>query len=251
MRKFFILSIIFSQLLFVSTASAHRPDNSTNLEITEIQDSQTSFAFYRELTQENAIQVYQLSMQAGEFFHAGINIPQLIGLDDFGVNLALIGPGLPNSNLQTDLAAQGLDTNNPTLKNILNQNTNGMIAESQVSADFYEPFTQTEYWGRQVLELDAPATGTYYLVTWHPEGQTGKYVLDTGTKEIFGFADLFLFPQWWWDAQVYFERGEQVTNALILFGIGLGLGSLMTWWLQRRKIRRTLANFPLPQPNSS
>lgn len=229
MRKLTWFLVLVFQFVIVSPASAHRPDKGIDLGITAIPDPQTSYAYYRELTLDSPIHVYQLSMQAGDFFHAGINIPQLDRLQDYEVEMLLLGPGLPGFTVQNNIPVTGEDASldqslQETISNAIDliaDNAGGILAPSQVSEPFFEPFTQTNYWGRQVLELDAPQNGDYYLIVWNPDGQPGKYVLDTGTEEVFGLGDIFRFPVWWFETRLYFEQGPQLAFYAALAVIGV------------------------------
>lgn len=215
--------------LFVSPALAHRPDPGNTLRITEIESPTTSFAFYRELTNSSDVHLYSFEGQAGQFFHAGINIPEIYGLEDYGVSLALTGPGLAPLNLdnlpfENDLTPgvfPSLANSNLVLAGLHTGTLGGIIAPTVRSEDFFEPFTQTNYWGRQTLELNLPETGTYYLIVWNPNGQPGKYVMDTGTQEVFGPSDLFLFPKWWIDTHIYFEHTPYLLGGAVVMLVGL------------------------------
>ena len=104
----------------------------------------------------------------------------------------------------------------------------GIVFGSKESEDFFEPFTLTRYWGRQVVELDFPESGTYYLLIWHPDGTTGKYVLDTGRAERFSLGDLFRFPVWWVQIHIYFEHTVglivgAVVILILIFGTAMRL----------------------------
>jgi hypothetical protein len=92
-----------------------------------------------------------------------------------------------------------------------------------MSADFFEPFTQTKYWGRQQIDLSLPANGAYYLLVWQPDGQPGKYVLDTGYEEVFQLADLIRFPVWWLRVHIFFGHGPvlALAGALIFLAVAL------------------------------
>lgn len=215
--------------LFVSPALAHRPVQGNNLGITEIESLTTSFAFYRELTNSSDVHLYSFEGKAGQFFHAGINIPEIRGLEDYGVSLALTGPGLAPLNLNelpfennlTPGIFPSLANRNPVIAGLRTGTLGGIIAPTIRSEDFFEPFTQTNYWGRQTLELTLPATGTYYLIVWNPNGQPGKYVMDTGTQEVFRPGDLFLFPKWWVDTHLYFEHMPYLLGGAATLLIGL------------------------------
>lgn len=217
------VGVLLGTFIAVPDVYAHRPESGSAKGITEIPDPNTSFAYYRELDVSDPVHIYRFEAQAGQFFHAGINIPQIRGLEDFGVTLALLGPGLPplapaafqlyDAEPHADRATQvpvslmadlGLGANG------------GLVVESEKSKDFFEPFTQTRYWGRQMVELSLPESGTYHLLVWNQEGKAGKYVLDTGTQEVFGPLDLFRFPVWWVSTRIFFEQTPQLVGALMI-----------------------------------
>lgn len=203
-NSFVLITVLLGLFFMVPAADAHRPEQGVENGLTEIPDSSTSFAYYRDFDSENTFHVYSIPGEAGKEFHAGINIPQLDGLQRYGVTLALFGPGLPDVNLpDIDFAsfpATGLESQ------VADGSVGAVIAPSEVSKDFYEPFTQTNYWGRQSLDITFPADGEYYLLVWQPEGLPGKYVLDTGRAEVFGPGDLLRFPVWWWNTRAYFDQ---------------------------------------------
>lgn len=200
----FILTI-FVLLIPLSSAAAHRPLWGEQYGPIEIPNLHTSFAIYRDLAVDQ-IDVYTFEANAKQELHAGIQIPAVDGLKDYGVSAALFGPGLPEANLAS------LPPDHP-------ENLGALVFPSSVSADFFEPFTQTRYWGRQEIDLSLPADGMYYLLIWQPEGRPGKYVLDTGRAEVFEPADLFRFPIWWLRVHIFFGHGSALSllGALILF----------------------------------
>jgi len=223
-----LIAVLLGTLIAVPDVHAHRPESGSVEGITQIPDPSTSYAYYRELDVSEPVHVYRFEAQAGQFFHAGINIPQIKGLEDFGVTLALLGPGLPlitQDAFQLTIAEAYADhvTQSPgSLVADLGLGANGgLVLASETSADFYEPFTQTRYWGRQTAELNLPESGVYHLLVWNPEGKVGKYVLDTGTQEVFGPTDLFRFPVWWMSTRVFFEQTPQLVGALMVILAGV------------------------------
>lgn len=212
-----LIFIVIALVVFIpaSSASAHHPmwgDEDT----TVVDNLTTSFAFYRNLPADK-VHVYTFIGKQGQNLHAGINIPAVKGLENYSVTMALFGPSLPQA------AQEQLPPEHP-------EDLGALIFPSKVSADFFESFTQTRYWGRQSIEMTLPADGEYYLVIWQPEGLAGKYVMDSGYDEVFGFGDLFLFPIWWVQVHVFFGQG-----AYLLAGAAVILGFISFTIIKRRK----------------
>ncbi len=203
-NKFILIAVLLIALTAVRPAYAHRPEDANAAGITRIPDPTTSFAYYRDFESGSYMHIYAVDGTAGEEFHAGINIPQLDGLEEYSVTIGVFGPGLPDLDLQSiNLLPHQLGDSGA---NIDLHGLGGIVAESLETGDFYEPFTQTSYWGRQSIDMTFPATETYYLVVWQAEEIPGKYVLDTGREEVFGIGDLLRFPVWWWNTRAYFGQ---------------------------------------------
>jgi hypothetical protein len=230
--KFAFRLVILTALLLIPLhgVSAHRPAWGEDEGVTEIPNLRTSFAFYRELEPAPEgwspaafageefdaaaaapfVHLYAFHAQAGQNLYGGINIPAISGMEDYHVSLALIGPGLPQYS-------------GPHLPLTLPDDDLGaLVFESEISEDFYEPFTQTNYWGRQSIDMNLPATGEYYLVVWNPSGEAGKYVLDTGRAEEFSPGDIFRFPVWWVQVHLFFEHGPALVAGIGLITLLIG-----------------------------
>ena len=208
LRLLTLIIVLLTVLTAAPGVSAHRPVWGEG-QLLEIENLTTSFAFYRELTSSSQVDVYAFEARAGEHLHAGINIPAISELESYGVSVALLGPGLPEADYTL------LPADHP-------EGLGAIVAPSAPGEDFFEPFTQTNYWGRQRLDLSLPETGTYYLAIWNPDGATGKYVLDTGTVEVFSPLDLFGFPLWWVQVHLFFGHAPQMTAALVAVFMAIG-----------------------------
>lgn len=221
------IALIYLLLFSVPEASAHRPGWGNGSGATPIENLSTSFAFYRDLKAPAQVDVYSFQGQAGEHLHAGINIPAISGLQSFGVNMALMGPGLPEAD------HEALPADHP-------EGLGALIYPSTPGKDFFEPFTQTNYWGRQRIEFDLPAAGIYYFLVWNPSGATGKYVMDTGEAEVFSPGDLLRLPVWWVRVHVFYGQGPMMlTSAALLLG---AIGTLIV--LRRRHTKRVTPHIP-------
>jgi hypothetical protein len=177
-------------------ASAHRPLwDGNGAGVTEIPNLTTSFAIYRDLESSGEVDFYAFEAEAGDELYAGINVPALRELESYGVSIALVGPGLPE--VEYDV----LPAEHP-------EGLGALIFPSVAGEDFYE--------GRQQIEMDLPESGTYYLLAWNPDGETGKYVMDVGREEVFGPADLFRFPIWWVRVHTFFGHTPYMISAGVL-----------------------------------
>ncbi len=192
MKRFFLLLCLFTlTLAFATPVLAHRPMWGESLGPTEVDDISISYAFYQTL-QQDEIEVFFFEGKAGDKLHAGIQIPDNGRYEDYNVTVALFGPGLK----QADPAQ--LPAEYP-------EDLGAVIFESEVTEPFFEPFTQTNYLGRQQINLTLPEDGTYYILVWNTNNVTGKYVIDIGYREVFTPLDMLIFPFWWMRVQWYFE----------------------------------------------
>jgi hypothetical protein len=209
MKRTILLLIVFVLLIPLSSVSAHRPIWGEQYGPIEIPNLQTSFAVYRDLSTDQ-IDVFTFEAAAGQDLHAGIQIPAVDGLEEYGVRAALFGPGLPEAD------QDNLPPDHP-------EDLGALVFPSRESAGYLEPFTLTNYWGRQEIDLALPEDGTYYLLVWHPEGKPGKYVLDTGRAEVFEPGDIFRFPVWWARVHLFFGHGPALAllAAMILVAVAL------------------------------
>ena len=221
-----LIGIVLVTILFfaVPGASAHRPGWGNDSGATQIENLSTSFAFYRDLKAPAQVDVYTFQGQVGEHLHAGISIPAISRLESYGVNMALMGPGLPEADHES------LPADHP-------EGLGAIIIPNTPGKDFFEPFTLTSYWGRQRIEFNLPASGTYYLLVWNPSGATGKYVMDTGEAEVFSPGDLLRFPVWWVRVHAFFGQGMLMLASLLFF-LG-GIGTLFVLARRRAKLVTT------------
>ncbi len=138
---------------------------------TELPDPQISWAIYGRLTDPSEIDFYRFEAQAGESLFIQMTIPVIAGLEEFEPSFALVGVGLPSDEAASPtalLSDQGIVT---------------VADDGSPPRLFYESFSGRQYWMRQEVRINAPQTGTYYVLVWHPQGEVGKYVLVVGDVE--------------------------------------------------------------------
>ena len=182
-----------------------------------VSDHQISWAAYESLSQSKEVGYYRFDARAGEEIYASLLIPKIERLRDFDPGLALIGPGL-DSNAEVSAGTENsLDL----------RAEEGLILKTYSGNEdkvFFEPFTQTTYWERQGLRRNAPETGTYHIAVFHPDGNTGKYVLAIGDKEVFGPGDILELPATWWKVRIFTERelSTYLITGAVLGGLAVG-----------------------------
>lgn len=209
-HRFIIGLLLLSLISPITTASAHKPIWGEENGIIEIPDLVTSYAFYRDLP-TGKVDAYYFAGKAGQQFNFGVQIPDLEGLQNYEVTVALFGPDLPEAD------ESQLPPDHP-------EDLGALIFPSTVTENFFEAFTQTHYLGRQEITTTLPADGDYYLLVWQAEGLAGKYVLDSGRAENFAPGDLFLFPIWWVQVRVYFGQGPMLfAIAIVILIAGIAI----------------------------
>jgi len=183
-----------------------------------VTDHQISWAAYGKISEAGEIDYYRFEAKRDEEIYASIVIPKLERLRDFAPEFALIGPGLHEVESPPNDADRFLD---------VRENEGVMVSRYGAGEEsvFFEPFTQTSYYERQELRIDAPETGTYHVAVYHPDGATGKYVLAIGEKEVFGPKDILGLPATWWKVRIFAE--QKLSTYLIAGGVigGLAVGS--------------------------
>jgi hypothetical protein len=109
-----------------------------------------------------------------------------------------------------------------------------LVCPPENNGDFFEPFTQTRYNKRQALEIDLPDSGTYRLIITGSGGNTGKYVLDTGSQEGFGAGDLASLPVWWVKVHVWFGHTPWLIGGLVVLVIAVSAGTSLMFWRKKK-----------------
>ncbi len=162
--------------IFSNEDSGTTPENAVFID-----DASISHAVYHEVTQDAPRLWVTFDLEAGQDIYVQFGVPVLERLADFRPALAVLGPGLP----QIDLPFEIPDG----LGGILF--TTADIAEPEF---FHEEFTGTDSWIFGELEDTAPQSGTYFIVAYVPSGETGKFWVAPGRREVFEPEDIAALP---------------------------------------------------------
>ena len=212
-----ILSMLFISLVVSGHRYLETKENAGRDNPVLVTDHQISWAAYARLEEGKEADYYQFTAKKGEEIYASLIIPKLDRLKGFAPDMALIGPGLEGLNLQEDVDDY-----------LVVKEGEGLVVKKYSSKEnevFFEPFTQTSYWRRQKIRINAAESGIYHLVVFHHGGEKGKYVLAIGRKEVFGPGDILSLPATWWKVRMFAEQelSTYVITGLVLGGAGVGI----------------------------
>ncbi len=178
MGKFFTWSsLLVIVISIINPVMAHRPlfedKESTAANPKLIKDPTISTAMYATLETPNDVDYYSFEGRRGETVFLSITIPQIAGQENFAPTMALMGQGLPSSNLPERVEKP--------------RNYGSLILPAPANATaFFEPFSRTSYWTRQEQNVTLPENSSYSVAVWDDRGEVGRYVFVIGNKEVPG-----------------------------------------------------------------
>ena len=176
-------AIVLAMVFAAPLAGAHQlvPDDGSHVDpasALEIEDVSVSQVIYHTVAEEGGELWVTFSAEAGQNIYLQLGVPRIDGLDDYRPVLILYGPGLPATEAPPGLPG----------------GIGGVLLEPDPEPEeFDEPFTGTQSWILLEEDTTAPQTGEYYVVAFHPTGDTGKLWVSWGREEVFGFRDLVTY----------------------------------------------------------
>ena len=196
MKEIIVITIIL--MLLTSSfqmVDGHKPlkvigSNNDFLAATEIPNHKISWAIYEELSGSNDVHYYKFAANEGERLYAQISIPKLEGFSTFVPSIALVGSGLTAGDVEGGYSVREYAHDVGDLPFGIPPEMSAIVVDYDgpiPSSEFYEPFTQTSYWGRQEIVINSlPSVGTYYLVVFDRSlaQDEGKYTLAVGEIEV-------------------------------------------------------------------
>jgi len=192
-----------------------------------IADPTVSTAVYATMESPTDVDYFAFEGRVGQSILLQITIPQIEGQEEFAPTMALMGPGLPVSEVHEGV--------------VLPSDAGALLLPPPAgpAATFFEPFSRTSYWERQEQRVRLSADGEYVVAVWHEGGEVGRYVFVVGDKEQLG-GDL-TFPikmsSYW--TPVGSESGAAQAFPLAHVAVPCGvLGAaiaVVVWFLLRRR----------------
>ncbi len=186
MQLRFVVLVLGTLSAGASSTWAHRPilsDGSARDAATalHVADPGLSQVVYHEVTRESPQLWLAFDLDAGQSLYFQLGVPVIERLADYRPALALIGPGLPVTDLPLAVP-EGLGAQQ-------------FAVDPAEIREFYEPFSGTSSWILMTHTVPIATAGRYYLAAYDPAGQPGKLWVAVGRREEFGLNDILTLPE--------------------------------------------------------
>ena len=220
--------VFISCLLPAPEAFAHSPlipgSNENLAAATLINDPTKSWAVYAKLHEGREVQYYRFNISRGQRIH--ISLIKSTNPEDMGFTpgFVLIGPGINGSGNVPDyveIPAGAI-----------------VVTGEQPAEATYEPFSASSFYSLAELDMDAPATGTYYIAVHEPY-RRGGYGLAIGDREEYTLIEWILIPVnlisiYQWEGQniavIFAPMGLVLAVGLIILGRRLWTAQIPFEW---------------------
>jgi hypothetical protein len=178
------LALLLTIFLLIPVVNAHVPitthDDNTLETAFLIEDPTKSWVVYSDVHEGALPQYFKFEMDAGTRLRFTLAIPVIEDPNEFQPSIALIGPGITNSSSIPDYLE-------------IPESSGVMIFDSGPPVPYYEGFTPTSFSNLIDIDMEAPATGQYYLAVYEPDSG-GLFSITLGYVETFNLDEWFLVP---------------------------------------------------------
>lgn len=225
------ISALIVLVLTSLAGSAHSPlgtgENITLAAASEIPDPAKSWAIYSNLDEEHLARYFMFDIAEGERIYVNLIISSGSKNAGFLPRFALMGPNLTDENVALM----------PSWVERLPDDGNGIIViDSDLPAQgTFEPFSPSGYYEIGELDIDARATGDYYIVVFDETEIGGNFGLAMGYLESFTIDEWLFLP--FALISVYEWTGMDIVIVLAPIIIVIVLG--IFWLYLRRKNGKT------------
>jgi hypothetical protein len=229
-RKFLILFTILPWLLLTPLVFAHVPigpgDNESLNTATVIPDPAKSWAIYGELHEGGEVQYYRFEITENQRIYISLFISTNPEESGFVPSLVLMGPEISNKGDLPDFVEAP-------------ESVNVMIIEGKhPDQAYYEGFSPSSQYFVAKVDMDAPASGTYYIAVYEPN-QGGHYGLAVGYQETFTLLEWIRVPID--QISIYQWSGQSLALILAPMTLTVAIGLvIMIWWRVNRETLQTL-----------
>ena len=185
MKKIVLVLTILLMLFVIATpTTAHVPisthDDNTLETAFLIEDPTKSWVVYSDVHEGALPQYFKFEIDEGIRLRFTLAIPVIEDPDEFQPFIALMGPGITNSSGIPDYLE-------------IPESSGVMIFDSGPASRYYEGFTPTSFYNLIDIDMQAPATGEYYLAVYEPDSG-GLFSITIGYVETFSLYEWLLVP---------------------------------------------------------
>lgn len=226
--KILVGFILISCLLSVPDVMSHSPlipENNERLSgATLISDPTKSWAIYGELNEGGEVQYYRFNISQAQRIH--ISLMKSTNPEDreFTPGFVLMGPEIKSRGDVPDHVE-------------LPAGTNAIVAVGEQPAQAtYEPFSASSFYSLAELDMQAPASGTYYIAVYEPL-RGGHYGLAIGDREVFSIGEWILIPIKL--ISIYQWDGQSLAMIFLPIAATLGIGSGLLFLRRKRWATQT------------
>jgi len=195
-------------MIFVAAAAAHVPilSDGTSTEPNRaivLEDVHVSRVFYHEIGDSGQQLWLTFEVTEPQSLKVDFAVPLIERLRDYRPALAILGPGLPDVNVPFEVPS-GLG--------------GVVLRASDVEPVIYdEVFSGTRAWRYYDTQVLLPAAGQYYVVAYHPTGESGKLWAALGTAEVFTPEDVATLREDIAAVRAFHEVGPDAAPPCFLF----------------------------------
>ena len=222
LSRFVLLAIVLVFAVFVPQVFGHAPlapgNNESLATATVVSDPTKSWAIYSELHEGGEAQYYRFDISEGQRIHVSLLKSPSTEDKGFVPSFVLMGPKLASQDaLPTYVQVpQGVGT---------------LVVQGKIPVQAtYEAFSPSAFYQLADVELDAPSSGTYYVVVFEPS-RGGHYGLAIGDRESFTLSEWALSPLNF--ISIYQWEGESLPFIFAPLAVTLALGIALLF-LNRR-----------------
>ncbi len=228
-----IYLVLLAAVFLVPLVLAHSPltpgDNESLETAALITDPTKSWAVYSELHEGGEAQYYRFEISEGQKIYVMLLKSTAVEDDDFLPGLVLMGPDIPIEGTVPDYVE-------------VPQGARSMVVEgTQPSGATYEPFSPSSFYELAKIDLEAPATGTYYVAVYEPY-RGGHYSIAVGEREEYTLSEWILIPVSLISVYQWGGYSLAVIFAPLVVVIALGLGFIV-WRQMKRGVSYGLFNW--------
>jgi hypothetical protein len=185
---------------------------------TVIPDPTKSWAIYGELHSGGEVQYYRFNIDRGQRIYVSMMKSTSSEDESFLPSLALFGTGLRSNGSIPQFVQK------PENSNVI------ALEGKQPSQADYEGFSPGSFYSLGALDLNAPASGTYYIAVYDP-ARGGHYSLAVGERESFTLTEWILSPLNF--ITIYQWEGESLLWIFAPLAVTIAIGLLLIFWRSR------------------